>query len=454
MRNGLILGLGILLLVAGAALPARADVDEMITNMITAYAQAGAKGVNDPAFQEKVNELDNEMREKLEKDLDLSPFQKLLKAAGEMKARKGARGMFEVSLTRAQKRLTFTKSQQEITDPDAIKKIDEMTMAIERYLDPSLPDDDTVDGKALAAKRKARLAKIEAERKKMAAKPLDQRIAVEVTDAKGQPAKLSGSREANLLAKVKTVVTDPGSMKIRISLKPDDQFDMHIKVNTFIAPTGFAVLEGEMDFVGIPLVALDDSNPSEVSEVLGDTHFKRYRVVQDDEQLNVVPQANQSTSYEMGSFLPGQVFKMEFKKPAGISAVLKELEGNDQMQVMNAKTAVNDKAIEIKNLAAKNLIFLQGTDVTGLVSVKAIGTLKAKDGHVSFREILLVVDDGVASDLTRFVGEQGINFFLKAASENMRKGLPFTPVLEDMAFEQTPDGKQIYIFSGRGKFNL
>ncbi|RCK78126.1 MAG: hypothetical protein OZSIB_1775 [Candidatus Ozemobacter sibiricus] len=444
---------GIVFLMFVLSLPAQADIDERIAEMITAYS-AGTKGVNDPVFQEKVNELDNELRERLEKDLDISPFQKLLAAAHQMKARKAARAMFEVALSRAQKRLTFTKTQQEITDPETIKRIDEMTQAIERYLDPSLPDDDTVDAQALTAKRKARLAKIEAMRQKLAQKPLDQRITLEVTDEQGQPARLTGSRAANLLAKIKTVVTDPGEMNVQVSLKSGDQFDLHIAVKNFIAPTGFAVREGELDFVGVPLAALDDSNPSEVAEVLGDTHFKRYRVVQDDEQLNVVPHANQSTSYEMGSFMPGQSFKMEFKKPSGIPEVLKALEGDDRFQVLNAKTAVQDGFIEIKNLAARNLIFLQGTDVTGLVSVKAIGTLKPKDGHVAFSEVLLVVDDGLASDLTRFVGEQGINFFLKAASENMRKGLPFTPVLEEMSFEQSPDGRQLYIFSGRGKYNL
>ena len=228
---------------------------------------------------------------------------------------------------------------------------------------------------------------------------------------------------------------------------------MHIFVKNFVAPTGFGVIEGEMDFVGIPLAALDDSNATEVSEVLGDTHFKHYRVVQNDDQLNITPTGG-STSYEMGSFMPGQVLKMEFNKADGITAILKEFEGNDQFQILNAKKAVASKMIEIKNVAAKNLIFLQGTDVTGLVSVKAIGTLKPKGGVVSFQEVLLVVDGGLASDLTKFVGEQGINFFLKAAFDNMRKGLPFTPVLQEMAFERAPDGKQIYIFSGRGKFNL
>ena len=331
--------------------------------------------------------------------------------------------------------------------------MDSMTVSIERYLDPSLPDDDSVDAKKLQVKRKAKFDKFQKERARLAQLPPGKRTALEITDSKGQPAKLSPAREANLRAKIKTVITDPGELKIKISLKPDEQFDMHIFVKNFVAPTGFGVIEGEMDFVGIPLAALDDSNATEVSEVLGDTHFKHYRVVQNDDQLNITPTGG-STSYEMGSFMPGQVLKMEFNKADGITAILKEFEGNDQFQILNAKKAVASKMIEIKNVAAKNLIFLQGTDVTGLVSVKAIGTLKPKGGVVSFQEVLLVVGGGLASDLTKFVGEQGINFFLKAAFDNMRKGLPFTPVLQEMAFERAPDGKQIYIFSGRGKFNL
>lgn len=453
MRNRLMLVMGVATLFIALALPGMAaDIDDKITEMISAYSQS-TKGLNDPVFQEKVNELDNELREKLEKDLDLSPFQKLLDSAMKFKARKSARAMFEVALQRAQKRLTFTKAQQEIKDADMLEKIDAMTVAVERYLDPSLPDDDTVDAKKLQAKRKARLAKFAKERARMASLPEGKRTTLEVTDTRGQPSKLSPARETNLRAKLKTVITDPGEMKIQISLKPDDQFDMHILVKNYAAPNGISVVQGEMDFVGIPLAALDDSNATEVSEVLGDTHFKHYRVVQNDDQLNITP-TESSTSYEMGSFMPGQVYKMEFKKADGISAILKELEGNDQFQVLNAKQAVAAKVIEIKNMAAKNLIFLQGTDVTGLVSVKAIGTLKPKNGIVSFAEVLLVVDDGLASDLTRFVGGQGINFFLKAASDSMRKGLPFTPVLEEMAFERAPDGKQLYIFTGRGKFNL
>jgi hypothetical protein len=242
-------------------------------------------------------------------------------------------------------------------------------------------------------------------------------------------------------------------MKIQVSLKPNSQFDMHVKVSDFKGPNGFAVQEGEMDFVGIPREALDNSNPSDVAEVLGDTYFKRYRIVQTDEQLNISPN-DRNTDYEMGSFMPGQVFKMEFKKPNGISAIVKELAGDDRFEVMNARTAMNDKMIEIKNVAAKNLIFMQGTDAAGLVSVKGIGTLKPKDGIVSFQEVLLVVDDVLASDLSKYVGVQGINLVLKAGSENTRRGLPFTPVLQELSFDRTPDGKQVYIFTGRGKFNL
>lgn len=428
------------------------DVVERITEMISAYSQ-GTKGLNDPVFQEKVNELDNSLRESLEKDLDIRPFQVLLDSAQQLKARKSARAMFEVALARAQKRLLFAKNQQEIKDPDLLKTIDKVNLSIERYLDPSQPDDDTVDAKALKARRKALLKKFEQERAKRAKVGVEQRTTIEVTDTKGQPGKLSPAREKNLLAKIKTVVTDPGEMKIQISLKPNDQFDMHVMVKDFKGPNGFGVLEGEMDFVSVPLASLDNSNPSEVSEVLGDTYFKRYRIVQNDDQLNISPN-DRNTDYEMSSFMPGQVYKMEFKRTDGISAILKELEGNTQFQVLNAKKAVADKAIEIKNVDAKNLIFMQGTDATGLVSVKGIGTLKPKDGIVSFQEVLLVVDDQLATDLSKFVGVQGINLVLKAGSENTRRGLPFTPVLQELAFDRTPDGKQIYIFTGRGKYNL
>jgi len=43
-----------------------------------------------------------------------------------------------------------------------------MTVSIERYLDPSLPDDDSVDAKKLQVKRKAKFDKFQKERARLA----------------------------------------------------------------------------------------------------------------------------------------------------------------------------------------------------------------------------------------------------------------------------------------------
>lgn len=427
------------------------DLGQMIDEMITAYSQS-SKGVQDEAFKEKVNEIDNHLREKLEKDLDVTPFTKLWESAKKFNSRSGARAMFAVVLEKALKRINFTKAQQEIKDREVLANLDQMAVQIENYLSPNQIDDDTVDRKKLEANRKKLIKKIQSAKAAAAKMPAGKRISVEVTKKDGTPGKLSGSREANLLAKLKTVVNDPGEMKVTVTLKDNDLFDMTVEVKNFVAPNGFAVVEGTMSFADVGLAALDDSNATEVSALLGDEYFKKYKVVQNDEQLNVIPNSG-SAAYEMGSLQPGQSYKMEFKKPDGISAILKELEGNTEIAVLNQKTAVTEKALEMKNTGTRNLIYLQGTDITGLCSVKAVGFLIPKDGHVNFREALLIVDDQMSTELTKFVGEQGINFFLKKASDNLRKGMPFTPILENISFERTPDGHMVYIFSGRGKNN-
>ncbi len=438
------------LLVLAFAVPAQAeDVKDLLAEMITAYSQS-TKGVQDEAFLEKVKAIDEHLREKIEKDHDLAPFRTVISAAQEIKSRLSARKMFEVLLERVFKRLQFTKAQQDITDPDLKKEIDAMVASIERYLDPTLPDDDTVDRTSLENQRKRLHDKIKAAHAAILKKEGEKRITVEVIGEDGGEGKLKGSREANLLAKLKTVIPDPGKMTVTVTIKKDDLHDIRVFVRDFVGPNGFAVVEGELDFVDVTAAALDDATATELENVLGDAHFKRYRCVQTDEQLNVMPQAG-NAAYEMGTMAPGQTWKMTFKKTDGLSSVLKAVEGHEEIAVMNAKTALNDKAIEFKNNGTRNLLYLQGTDVTGLVSVKALGYLAPKDGVVTFRDVLLVVDDGIASDLTKFVGEQGINFFLKRASETLRKGLPFTPVLENISCERNESGSMVYIFSGRGK---
>ncbi len=450
MRNRFFVLAGLFVFNMAFAVPASAeDVKDMIAEMITAYSQS-SKGVQDEAFLEKVKIIDEHLREKIEKDHDLTPFKEVVTSAQQFKARASARKMFEVLLEKTHKRLQFTKAQQEITDPDLKKQIEEMVGSIERYLDPSLPDEDTVDRGKLENQRKRLQDKIKKAHAGILRTGADKGITVDVMGEDGQPAKLSSGRESNLLAKLKTIIPEPGKMGVKVTLKKDDLCDIHVFVQGFVAPNGFSVLEGELDFVDVTLAALDNSEATAVDDVIGDAHFKRYRCVQDEEQLNVMPKSG-NAAYEMGTMAPGQTWKMTFTKAGGISTILKEIEGNEEVGVLNAKTALNEKTIEFKNTGSRNLIYLQGTDVTGLVSVKALGVLTPKDGHVSFRDVLLVVDDGIASDLTKFVGEQGINFFLRRASENLRKGFPFTPVLENLACERDSTGKMVYIFSGRGK---
>ena len=225
---------------------------------------------------------------------------------------------------------------------------------------------------------------------------------------------------------------------------------MEIYVKNFVAPNGLSVIEGELGFTSISLKALDDSNATQVDDVLGDSYFNRYRIVQDEEQLNVMPKVGQA-AYEMGSFAPGQTWKMPLQKVNKVSDIIKELEGNTEISVVNAKTAVSEKAIEFKNNGSRNLIFLQGTDMTGLVSVKALGFLIPKKGQVTFREALMIVDDEPASEITSYMGGQGINWFLKRGSEAIRKGLPFTPILENLNMDRDESGRMVYIFSGRGR---
>ena len=73
------------------------NIEKKIAAMITAYFQ-GTKGVKDPIFLKKVNELDNELRISLEKDNNLQPCHTLLVAAYKLKRRKAARAMFKFAL--------------------------------------------------------------------------------------------------------------------------------------------------------------------------------------------------------------------------------------------------------------------------------------------------------------------------------------------------------------------
>lgn len=439
----------LLILQAGIA-ETSSDMENLIKEMISAFGRS-SKGVQAPEFVAKVAEIDEHLRLTLERDYDIAPFKELIKAAEEAKARKSARQMFEVALEKAFKRLQFAKIQQDVVaNPDLTEEIAGLISTVEKYLDPSLPDLDTVDRNSLEERRKRLENKIKKAQTSLLKVPEEKRISVEIMSEDGGPGKISPAREANLLAKLKTVIPDPGKLSIKVKLLPDDNFDMEIFVQNFIAPNGLSVIEGELGFAGISLKALDNSDASEVENVIGDAYFNRYRIVQDEEQLNVMPQVGQA-AYEMGSFAPGQTWKMPLQKTNNISKIIKELDGNTEITVVNAKQAVNEKAIEFKNTGSRNLIFLQGTDMTGLVSVKALGFLIPKKGQVTFREALMIVDDAIASEITSYMGGQGINWFLKRGSENIRKGLPFTPILENLNMDRDETGRMVYIFSGRGK---
>lgn len=442
--------LALFILMVTFSVPSHAnEMESLIKEMISIYTMS-SKGHQDPQFLAKVNEIDEQMRQQLEKDRDIEPFKQLLKSAEEMKARKSARKMFEVVLERAFKRLQFTRVQQDVTgNADLLEEIELMIGNIERYLDPSLPDLDTVDRQSLDQQRDKLQKKIKKAYASLSKLPEDKRISVEVMREDGTAGKISAGREANLLAKLKSVIPEPGKMSVKIKLDADDLFDMEIFVQSFIAPNGFSVIEGELGFKGIALKSLDNSDASHLEDVLGNSFFNRYRIVQDEEQLNIMPKVGQA-SYEMGSFAPGQTWKMPLTKIDNVTEIIRSLEGNTEIAVVNAKHAANEKAIEFKNNGERNLIFLQGTDMTGLVSVKALGFLVPRKGQVTFREVLMIVDDALSSDVTSYIGGQGINWFLKRASDNLRKGLPFTPILENLNMDRDSSGKMVYIFSGRG----
>lgn len=451
MKNRFATGLLVMLLLCQLSVAASAsEIENLIKEMISAYSMS-SNGVQDPQFIARVGEIDEHLRQMIERDQDLAPFKELIKSADQFKARKSARRMFEVVLEKAFKRLQFTKVQQDVAVTDEFKEeVDNLIATIERYLDPTLPDLDSVDRGSIEEQRKRLQSKIRKAYSSLLKLPEDKRIVVEVTGEDGSPARLSQGQQDNLLAKLKTVIPEPGKMAVKIKLLPDSLFDMEVFVQTFVAPNGFSVVEGELGFGEISLSSLDNSNATELDDVLGDAHFKRYRIVQDEEQLNVMPKVGEA-AYEMGSMAPGQTWKMPFKSSSNISSIIKELDGNTEIAVINGKNAINEKAIEFKNTGERNLIFLQGTDVTGLVSVKALGFLVPKKGQVTFSEVLMIVDDALSSDITSYIGGQGINWFLKRASDNLRKGLPFTPVLENISMDRDDSGKMVYTFSGRGR---
>ena len=424
------------------------EIENLVAEMMTAYS-SGSNGIQDPAFVGKVAEIDEHLRLTIERDRDINSFRELIQTARKFRARKSARRMFEVVLEKAFKRLQFTKVQQDFeVSEEMAEEIENMITTIEAYLDPNLPDLDTVDRSFLEKKRKSLLEAV----KKDFGQPEEsdeEKIKIEVIDFDGNPTSLSASRESNLLAKLESIVPEAGKIQINIKIGRESLFEMEIKVQSFVAPNGFSVVAGELGFADVPLKALDDNNPTELQNVFGDAFFRRYSIVQSEDQLNVMPKVGEA-AYEMGSFAPGQTWKMPLRKATGISAILKELEGNSEIVVLNAKTAKADHAIAFKNMGTRNMIYLQGTDVTGLVSVKALGFLIPKKGQVTFREALLIVDDEPASSITSYIGGQGINWFLKRASENLRKGLPFTPVLENLNMDRDESGKMVYIFSGRG----
>ncbi len=423
-------------------------VDTLIEEMMTAYTR-GTQGVNTPEFKTKVNELDEELRVRLEKDHDVKAFEKLLASAEEFSSRKAARIMFSVALERAAKRLQFTKAQQEIKDANLLARIDEMKTKVDAYLDPNKADEETVNRSSLEAKQAAIKAKMKQVVASFAKNPQNKKYVVNTTDDKGQPSKLPGALEKNLIEKLKSLTPNARQIVANVQMKSGDQLDLKIQVYDYSTPGGFGVQEATLEFDGVAMAALKDARATEYAGLFDDTTFARYRVVQTEQQLNVIPNPGE-TAYEMGSLRPGDSWKMEFAKADAIDAVMKELSGDDRFQIPNADKAKQQKCIVIKNTGAKDLIYLQGTDKGGLCSVKALGYLQPKAGTLNFKEQLLVVDDQLASDLGKFIGREGINFFLKVAWEQNRKGYPFTPVLEGLQFDRDGEGRQVFIFTGRG----
>ncbi|MBF0410824.1 MAG: hypothetical protein HQM10_25990 [Candidatus Riflebacteria bacterium] len=439
-------------LVCFSLLPLFAEeaINSQVQEMMTIYSQNSQKAQS-PAFKEKVNEIDELLRKNLEIDQDVKAFETLLDTAEKFVSRKAARGMFEPALSRASKRLEFAGAHNETPNPEFLNKCKELKGRIDAYLDPNAPDLDTVDREGLESKRKSlekEALKTFSILRKMPEKDVYQ---LTVMGEDGLPGKLSSLHESSILGKIKTLVPSAKAAKIDVVLTKERTINLKALISDFAAPNGFVIQEAELEFEGIPLDSLNDSNPNEYTGVFDNSTFKRYRTVYNQEQVNSFPFLN-NVSYDMESVPAGNTFKIPFVKLSGISETIKSLEGDTRFQVVNGAQAINEKALELKNTGESDIIFIQGTEQTGIFSVKALGSYTTKDGCLAFSEILLLVDDQVSSDVTKFLGSQAINFAMKQAYEKMRKAYPFTMYLEKVQVENDDKGNKSFIFSGRGKY--
>ncbi|MBI3039050.1 hypothetical protein HYY75_08385, partial [bacterium] len=250
---------------------------------------------------------------------------------------------------RASKRIGFSQAQRDVTDGEFKEKADAIKKRIENYLDPNKPDEDTVDRGNLESKKvglQKKIAEVFASLKKLPEKDV---FSVEVFGEDGQPGKMESSLQDSLVNKIKSLIPGAKSVGMKFLLKKDKQVDVKVFVKGFTAPTGFTITEAELEFSGISYEALRNSSPTEYTGVLDNSTFVHYRSVYDEEQINALPFYG-TVAFEMGTISPGQIWKVPFSKPDGISAVIKQLEGDTRFQILNPLKAVQEKALEIKNM--------------------------------------------------------------------------------------------------------
>jgi hypothetical protein len=199
-----------------------AELEPLVAEMIAAYSKS-SKGVRDETFIARVADIDEHLRLTLERDHELSAFVELIDTAQKFNSRKSARRMFEVVLEKAFKRLQFTRVQQDFAVSEEMQEeIEQQIYRIEKYLDPSLPDLDTVDRNSLESRRKRLLKKIKKAYSAKGSKVKeDERLKIEVVDREGSLTQLSPGREANLLAKLKTLIPECAKMAINSTFPHD-----------------------------------------------------------------------------------------------------------------------------------------------------------------------------------------------------------------------------------------
>ncbi|MBF0545208.1 MAG: hypothetical protein HQM08_12290 [Candidatus Riflebacteria bacterium] len=422
-----------------------------IEEMISIYSQSSQKA-QDPAFKTKVDELDEELRIRLEKDQDIKPFTSLIESAEQFSARKSARAMFEPILQKVSKRLEFVKAQKEVGDKEFLEKCDEIKTRVDKYLDPNKPDEDTVDTKSIEEKQAALRKKVADVLVSLKKRPEKEIYSVEVMGEDGSPAKLSPLLENSLIGKVKSLVPCAKAAKIGVSMKKEKTVDVKCVIQGFTAPNGFNITEANLDFEGIAMDALKNDSPTEYTGVFDDSTFRRYRSVYDQDQINSLP-FFENITYEMETVAPGKTCKIPFVKETYISDLMRSLDGDTRFEIVNRKTALNEKIVELKNLGEQDILFIQGSDKLGICSVKSLGFLKAKEGFLTFSEAFVLVDDQISSDIGKFIGMQAINFALKNAYNKLRKAYPFTMNLEKVQIDNGENGQKLFIFSGKGKVN-